>query len=519
MDNIKDTSNLRNKLKKYFNNNDYINSIKIAEQIVKSYPNDDKNHRYGFDLCNLAYLQQKMSKTIVARKTFEKAIKVFEKPEYNETNLDDILRISGIINAENSIGIFYNRHTSKIQHSIPHFEVALGLARRYFKEDNEKIAMILHNLGCVYFDLGKYDEAIKHHEEALSKTIDKSMDYIDALNFLGYSHDSKGEYSEALEYFNNALTTIKGTFGVNSDEYISNLYSLGNFYLKYDKNNLAIVNYEKVCISINRRLGGKHPYMAEVLTKIAECNLKLKNYSSALKIQKKSLSILAETVGSNHIYYSTNLKRIGDVHYILGEYNKCIKYYEEEKKIKSDVLGLYNDEHIISLLNLINAYIKNGNLDKEKDLAETFYKYIDFDLPKTLYIKGLLVLAKIYIKNDMPDSLRELYKQYQNVGDENFDNFVAMALREKENIIEKETCIVEIIKNENDVIEEFEETTDFIMDGIKDFFDVLKNEINSMSSEDLEDLKDFNTFTSELKSIMEDDSEELDEDDNEDNYL
>lgn len=519
MNNIKDINGLRTKLKNHFEDSDYIACMKIAEQIVNSYKINDRSCQYGYDLYNLAYIQQKVSKTVLSRKTFERAIFVLTKTKYDEKNKEDLKRIAGIINAENSIGIYNNRHSSRIEHSIPPFRRALELCKKYFSSDKEKIGMILHNIGCVYFDLGKYEEAIKYHEEALKMCSKSSTNYIDGLNFLGYSNEQLGNYEEAISYFDKALSTIKKTLGVNSDEYVSNLYNLGNVYFKSEGKELfAVKVYDKVLKALNQRLEGKHPYMSEVLTKISECNLKTRDYNNALKIQKKSLSILAETVGKSHIYYATNLKRIGDIYYILEEYDKSIKYYKEENKIKSDILGLYNDEHVASLINLINSYIKAGHLEKQEELANNFYKYIDFDLSKGSYIRGLLVLAKIYIKYNMTTDLQNLYEQYKNVSSESFDKMVAMALREPENILDKEGQISEIIENETTAIEEFEETTDFIMDGIKDFFDILKSEINSMSTKDLEDLKDFKNFTGELKSIIEDannldDLEDLEDED------
>ena len=244
---------------------------------------------------------------------------------------------------------------------------------------------------------------------------------------------------------------------------------------------LAIKNYEKSCSIIEQKLGDKHPYLAEALSKLAENYLKVDKIEEALKIQLNSLNIIKNTVGEKHMFYASALKRVGDIYYILENYEKCLNYYENENKIKEEVIGIYNEEYINSLLNLINVFIKTNNLDKEKEATNKLLKMIDFDLPKKSYERALLILSKIYMNNEMINNLYNIYNYYQNINNETFDDMVKKAKEIDEDIISKEKKLNGMFNIYNEDIEDEnveEELKDNIFDGIKNLFDGIKKEID-----------------------------------------
>ena len=225
---------------------------------------------------------------------------------------------------------------------------------------------------------------------------------------------------------------------------------------------------------ITKKLGDKHPYLAEALSKLAENYLKVDKIEEALKIQLNSLNIIKNTVGEKHMFYTSALKRVGDIYYILENYEKCLNYYENENKIKEEVIGIYNEEYVNSLLNLINVFIKTNNLDKEKEATDKLLKMVDFDLPKKSYERALLILSKIYMNNEMINDLYNIYNYYQNISNDTFDDMVKKAREINEDIINKEKKLNGMFNSYNEDIEdEYEdiedELRDDIFDGIKIF--------------------------------------------------
>ena len=62
------------------------------------------------------------------------------------------------------------------------------------------------NLGTLYHDHGKYDEALNFTGEALQLYRDTGdeLNQAQCLNNIGSSHFNKGEYQDALTYFQQA---------------------------------------------------------------------------------------------------------------------------------------------------------------------------------------------------------------------------------------------------------------------------------------------------------------------------
>ena len=495
MNNKNKRSSIRKDFLKDFEEKDYFSCYEKAENIIKLYDEQEKESiEYCTDLYNLAYIQQNLGKYSISIKYYKKILKILEQKEYDKNNKEDIERIKFIIDVENSLGICYTKSAIKQSLAINCFERALSLAKKYLDDKTENIVNILHNIGCSYYDIEQYEDAIYHFLEELSYRKNKDIDFVDNLNFLGYSYQELKKYEEAVGYFNQALDIIKGLFGINSEEYMANIYYISSVYSKMENYDLAIKSYQKACSLIEQKLGDKHPYLAEALSKLAENYLKIDKPEEALKIQLKSLSIIKETVGEKHMFYASALKRVGDIYYILEDFEKSLFYYENENKIKEDVIGIYNEEYVTSLLNLINVFIKTNNMDKEEEAKNKLLKMVDFDLPKKSYERAILILCKIYMHNNLASGLYDIYEQYNYVNElDSFDDMVKKAKEIDEDIINKDKKLSAIFNSyeeelDQDYIEE--DIKDDIFDGIKNLFDGIKREIDKIGKkEDKEENK------------------------------
>ncbi|WP_317366867.1 tetratricopeptide repeat protein [uncultured Tyzzerella sp.] len=485
MDNKSKRSSIRKDFLKNFKEKDYFSCYENAENIIKLYNREEKeSFEYCTDLYNLAYIQQNLGKYSMAIKYYKKILKILDKEPYETDTKEGIEIIKFIVDTENSLGICYFKSTLKQRFSIKCFERALFMAKKYLKDKEETLVNILHNMGSSYYDLQQYEDAIYHFLEELSYRKNKDIDFVDNLNFLGYSYQELKKYDEAIGYFNQALDIIKGLFGINSDEYMTNKYYISSIYSKMGNYDLAIKSYEKACTLIEQKLGNKHPYLAEALSKLAENYLKIDKPHDALKIQLKSLNIVKETVGEKHMFYASALKRVGDIYYILEDFQKCLTYYETENKIKENVIGMYNEEYVTSLLNLINIFVKTNNTQKEEQAKDKLLKMVDFDLPKKSYERALLILCKIYICNNLPSNLYDIYEHYKYVNDiDSFDDMVKKSKDIDEDIINKDKKLNAIFNNyEEEAYEEDDDIKEDIFDGIKNLFDGLKSEIDKIEN-------------------------------------
>lgn len=486
MDNKNKRLSIRKEILTDYEEKNFFSCCEKIENIIKLYDEAEKETiEYCTDLYNLAFIQQLLGKFSIAIKYYKKILKTLEKNDYDTNNKEDIDRLKFIIDIENSLGVCYTKSTIKQTFSINCFERALSIAKKYLNDDTQIKLNLLHNIGCSYYDIGQYDDAIYHFLEELSLRKTKDIDFVDNLNFLGYSYEKQKKYDDAISYLLQSIDIIKGLTGLVSEEYIANNHYLAFVYFKMGNYDMSIKTYEKICSLMEQRLGQKHPYVSETLTKLAESYLKTNQIEQALKTQLKALSIVKETVGEKHIFYASNLKRVGDICYILDDYEKALFYYETENKIKEEIMGIYNEEYVTSLLNYINILIKNNNFEKQEQYSQLLLKMVDFDLPKKSYEKAVLILCKIYIYNNMSNQLYNVYDYYRNVAKtDTFDDMVLKSKEVDEDIIQKESklnAIFEIYEDNHFEEDDFDDDLkEDIFDGIKNLFDGIKKEIDKI---------------------------------------
>lgn len=487
MNNKNKRISLRNDFLKNFNENDYYSCSENMEAILKLYNQDEKNDmEYYTDLYNSAYIQQAIGKYSLAITYYKKLLKCIEQKEYDINNSEELKKLKFLISVENGIGICYTKSTIKQSFSLGCFERALALCKKYFDNNIEDVINIYHNIGCAYFDLEKYENAIYYFLEELSKRKSKDIHFVDNLNFLGYSYEKMGKYEESISYLKKALDILTGLVGMNSEEYMANVNYLSGIYFKNKDYDFCITNYKKSANIIEQRLGSNHPYLAECFSKISDAYFMKGSLNDAMKLQLKSASIIKESVGEKHIFYASSLKKLADICYASNEFEKSLKYYEMEQDIKKDVIGIYNEDYVNCLLNLINLYIKLGEKEKEQEVTETLVKMVDFDLNRNSYIKALLIMVKIYIENDdkqnpsneVSTKIYGIYEYYKNVSDKSFDEMLKLAQEIDEDILSKDKIFEENLENLED-LEDYEDDEDDIFDGLINLFDKLKSDIDS----------------------------------------
>lgn len=479
MNNKNEINKLRKEFMQSYKENDIFSATENLEKLVKLYSNKLTNYEHSLDLYNLGLLYQKSEKYLMCQKVFQKVIKLLEKKEYDFKNQEDLKILELIIDTKNSLGICYNKMGAlKYNLALECFKEALNLSKVYFEENKKKYLKILHNIGCLYYDLERYEDAIYYHLEELSLRQENSQDFIDNLNFLGYDYEAIENYEISVGYFKKALEMIKGIEGINSEDYMNNTYYLASVFVKMCDYEKAIKYYKKACNCIEQRMGEKHQFFAQAISNLANCYIITKKFKEALNLQIKANKITEDNIGKNSIIYSSGLKKIGDIHYMNEEYEKSILYYKEEVEIQKSLTNEKNKEYINSVLNLINVYIKLGKEDY-KIFEDKILNLIKTDFPKNSYKKVLLTLVKIYIENNSADSLYKIFEYYKEIDStHSFDEMLKLAENIEEDILYKEKNYV--YKNSN------KDTSSLANSSINDFkafLEDIKREISQFNED------------------------------------
>lgn len=238
------------------------------------------------------------------------------------------------------------------------------------QEENASIATWLNNIGLIYKNKGEFDEALIYYQKSLKircriLNINESQgnaDIAQSLNNIGVVYYNKGEFDQALVYYQKALKIICRIFDIDESE----IEIKGNASIAQSLNNIGSVYYYK-------------EHYDEALA----------YYYKSFKIRCRVFDIdetKVEIEGNAAI--ATSLNNIGNVYDAKGEFDKVLMYYHKALKIRCRVFGV--DESELET---------QGNVDIAQLLNNIGLVYNtkgDYDKALVYYYKSLKILFRIF---------------------------------------------------------------------------------------------------------------------------
>ncbi|MBI4929456.1 MAG: tetratricopeptide repeat protein [Bacteroidetes bacterium] len=213
---------------------------------------------------------------------------------------------------------------------LKYSEEALRLSEKLY--DKRGVASSLNNLGYVYANFGKMDEALEYYLKSMKiwEELDDKKGIATALNELGFIYDATGRRDKALESYEKSLT-IRMKLGDKKD--IG--YSLNNIGVEYK----IMGNLDKALVYFMQSLdaweSAKHiEGISTALNNIGFCYYIKNNLLDALQYYHKGLELQKEI--RNMFGVGNSLNNIGAVYHKLGDEKKAIEYSEEALKIAQE---------------------------------------------------------------------------------------------------------------------------------------------------------------------------------------
>ena len=175
------------------------------------------------------------------------------------------------------------------------------------------------------FSHSRFDEAVTHAELALSISRQTSniVEQIRALRMLGDIAYHRGEYSMALDVFQEALRLSKE---IDHKELQSILHGLiGNTFRNLGDFTSALAS-QKHSLTLNQLLGNSNR-IAGNLSNIANLYIALANYPLALEYSNEALKLARQT--GNTLFEANIIGNIGVIYNELKDFPQALLHYQQ----------------------------------------------------------------------------------------------------------------------------------------------------------------------------------------------
>ncbi len=213
-------------------------------------------------------------------------------------------------------------------------------------------ASLLHELGRLYYHIGKNDEAIRYFNVSLNiwrEIVDQKWEAT-TLNNIGSVYYSWGKYDEAIKYYNESLG-LQRNIGDRRGE-STTLHNVASIYQSWGKYDEAIKCYNESLI-ICREIGDRQGE-AGTLTNIGVIFKSFGKYDEAIEYCNKSIAIFRE-IGDRQ-GEATSLNNIGVIFKSWGKYDEAIKYYNESLNICREIGDRQGEAQTLSNIAVIYMF-------------------------------------------------------------------------------------------------------------------------------------------------------------------
>lgn len=229
----------------------------------------------------------------------------------------------------------------------------IGLTANEALDDHENEAALLGNLGTVYSDMGRVDEAIDCYEQSLvihRELGDRQGEGYD-LSSLGMVFADLGYVEEAVDYFKQALNVAR-EIGDRSGEG-AELSSLGFAYARLGEIEEAIDSYEQA-LEIAREIEDRHGE-GVALSYIGMAFAELEWMDQATDCFEQALAIAREV--GDRSGECTQMGNLGGIYLELGQIEESIDLFNQGLSIAQEISEPINEANFLGSLGVVYASV------------------------------------------------------------------------------------------------------------------------------------------------------------------
>jgi tetratricopeptide (TPR) repeat protein len=405
--------------KVYFLQGDYANAIKYFKILLM---NNDLKEK---DKNEIRYYLVRCYAGVGDRKTSEEYLKLIDiKNEYYEKAIYDMgtayLSREDYQGAEEEFqrliilnGKYYNDaiiSMALLSYNKGDYNRSIAYLNQYAQLKGKKnIVFMNYLLGSAYYKLDQGDLATRYFEESVRENRNSAYGRKAALNLIEI-YSNKGDTAKAQE----KLDVLKG-----SSDYNEGMRILGDSYATKGDYSKAVECYNQVTDFTNPKLLYSYGFSLYKLDKLKEAQ----TYFESLK---------------NSSYYNQAMYYIFAIDYKLGNYKKIIKNRDEVKKVvvnQKDVESIntiianaayevgdyklskdyYGRNYALNpnVESLYRIIVIDNKIEDIADIKIRFNEYKNRFSGDKKYRKNIYIsVGELYYKKDMIDESIEIYKEY-----------------------------------------------------------------------------------------------------------
>jgi tetratricopeptide (TPR) repeat protein len=230
-------------------------------------------------------------------------------------------------------------------------------------EEQETVLGAIQNLGNLYIDQGKLDEAeqmyeraLRGKEEALGPTHTSTLD---TVNNLGNLYADQGKLDKAEQMYERALQGKKEAFGPTHTSTLNTVNNLGNLYANQGKLDKAEQMYEQALRGMEEALGPTHTSTLQTVNNLGNLYADQGKLDKAEQMYERALQGKKEALGPTHTSTLNTVNNLGNLYADQGKLGEAEQMYERALRGYEEALG---EERVQQYMPALNTLENIGHL-------------------------------------------------------------------------------------------------------------------------------------------------------------
>jgi tetratricopeptide (TPR) repeat protein len=273
------------------------------------------------------------------------------------------------LHALHNMGLLY-RDQDKIEEAEAMYQRALTGYEKVWGPEHIRTLVTVFNLGIIYKGQGRKGEAEVMYQRALTGFQKvggpEHLLTLDAVSCLANLYKATGKMEEAEIMYKRALTGFQKVGGPEHTATLHTVNNLGNLYNLQGKMEEAEAMYRRALTGYERTLGPEHISTLTTVNNLGGLYLYQGKIKKAEAMYQRALTGKENVWGPEHTSTLNTVNNLGSLYRGQGEAEKAEAMYQRALTGYKKVFGLKHGSTLAAVHNLIVLYRDQGRIEEAK---------------------------------------------------------------------------------------------------------------------------------------------------------